>query len=1054
MSEVFEFKAEDFQVLEDIEYDETIQRPETIRFYTLDEQVTDAYEKLVPKGRTTKFQLEVLKNEVERLRDLYSTNIVATADDYHLREPQYGKKFDWIFPVYSSPDLKEYSFTDSYEPLFSEGRVKLPNFYRSLLMSLPKPFQSETEGSKYPLIIPTEFLNSEGEDPLRALPVFSFPKTRRHEDGRFDVIRSTMPGTSDLVNFKGYYAKKRPVDVPNPLPEHPFLQSADAVMIENTAELSEIVPSLDAIMTHAVPVTKDPYVEGMKYLKVYDIKLSDIPWESWKSRFPPADSSDIATDSLELKFPSSKSDQPSEKLLEYYEAYYPGLSPRYWLMNQLDGGELVIHMLMSQTGQNGTTELRPSADAEHSFPATTIAECDLVGLEWRDFQTRGLLRRTWEKKVTFQCIPLELLRQEKKQDGFKNRLQWKEGTSNEILETYLRALTKSYDVKEKPIRDAKVPLTPGREVPQQRKDVVAILEDKNRFADDKLRDITDIIRETIFDKKTYVDKNGAFVVCQHTLAILSGDLAADRRLFYDTWTAKVDGFRVCRSCGEQINSDVLQDQEEFTDDGRLIRHADALPTSQFHGHGIADQVKSLASIKTAFDTTKASDEVFFMMISLLHVMPDMSILLPILEIGRRLASQLKDAGGIAGIVQMVLLMQSHRPPLIPRRSFGSKPLTLSGYPRDKSESDGYTIVDSMILVLSKTLEAYPTSFKGSSASVMRLVLNNPKKVRTLTVGSIAAILKGSEPLRRSLAMAKAEAPTEQPMKPITMIPGDIAMPSKEEFGRITRPPDCPSFRIYWGSPREARIKQADVPLRPGIDQFVREESKRKLIERAESQRVTPVTLDVKDREVVARLKLMKEGATENWRTNVMIANRLSTLFAIPNPTANLDTMQKDDDLRDITKGYVYEMIKEISKTPQRKTAFQNALKNDTTLVLLLANVKEAKTVSNTLRAKERIRLTDLLREMKDDERAITKELIDRGLAPTLITDKDRKLIAEEQADTEIGVGLPVDFEEQGELPVGEDRVEDGNYGDYMNAPNNEGRDHVDVDMFDNDDRGI
>lgn len=227
-----------------------------------------------------------------------------------------------------------------------------------------------------------------------------------------------------------------------------------------------------------------------------------------------------------------------------------------------------------------------------------------------------------------------------------------------------------------------------------------------------------------------------------------------------------------------------------------------------------------------------------------------------------------------------------------------------------------------------------------------------------------------------------------------------------------------------------------------------------MIERAESQRVTPVTLDVKDREVVARLKLMKEGATENWRTNVMIANRLSTLFAIPNPTANLDTMQKDDDLRDITKGYVYEMIKEISKTPQRKTAFQNALKNDTTLVLLLANVKEAKTVSNTLRAKERIRLTDLLREMKDDERAITKELIDRGLAPTLITDKDRKLIAEEQADTEIGVGLPVDFEEQGELPVGEDRVEDGNYGDYMNAPNNEGRDHVDVDMFDNDDRGI
>jgi hypothetical protein len=38
--------------------------------------------------------------------------------------------------------------------------------------------------------------------------------------------------------------------------------------------------------------------------------------------------------------------------------------------------------------------------------------------------------------------------------------------------------------------------------------------------------------------------------------------------------------------------------------------------------------------------------------------------------------------------------------------------------------------------------------------------------------------------------------------------------------------------------------------------------------------------------------------------------------------------------------------------------------------------------------------------------------------------------------------------------VGEDRIEGGNYGDYSNAPNTEGRDYVDADMFDDDDRGI
>jgi hypothetical protein len=1063
MSEVFEFETKDFQVVEDIEYDETIQRPESIRFYTLNEQVTDAYEKLVPKGRITKFQLEVLKNEVDRLRDLYTSHIIVTADDYRLREPVYGKNFDWIFPVYATNTRRPYSYEASYNPLFDEAHIKLPNFYRSLLLGLPKPYQSEAEGTPFPITKPTEFVNTDGEEPERALPLFKFTRTQRHEDGRFDVLPVTMANTADLVDFVGYYAKKRAVDVPNPLPDHPFLKSAEAVMVETTAPLDEVVPSLDAVLTHAVPVTKDPYVEGLRYLKVYDIKLSDIPWKSWKSRFPPADSSDIATETLELAFPKSESDKPSEKLLEYYRPYFPGLSARYWLMNQLDGGELVVQMLLSQAGKNGTVELRLSADAEHTFPTTTIAECDLTGLDFQAFQTRGILRRTWtvgkKDMITFQCVPLELLRQERKQDGFKGRLQWKEGTSNDILETYLRALKKSVVLDEVVKKEPKTPITPAREVPQQRKDVITILEDKERFADDKLKDITQIIQEAIFSNKVYTDKDGAFVVCQHTLAILGGELAADRRLFYDTWTAKVDGFRVCRSCGEQINADVLEDQEEFSDTGRLMKHAEALPTTEFHGHGIADQITSLASLKNAFDFNKASDEVFFLLISVLHVLPDTTQLLPILDVGRRFSVALKDAAAIAGIVQAVLLLQSHRPALIPRRSFGSKSLTLSGFPRDSDEADGYTIVDSMILVLTKTLDAYPTSFKGASASIMRLVLSDPKKVRTLTVRSLTALLKQSPEMRKALNAGKSLIPVDEPMKPITMIPGDLVMPPPEAFGTIIHPPTCPSYRAYWTTSHLPQIRQDEVPLRPNINQFARPDSNRKLIAVSESERVKPVPVKVGDKDVLRRLKLMKTGATDNWRTNVMIANRLSTLFAIPNPTRTLDPDQKNDDLRDITKGYVYDLIAEISKDAQTKTRLQEAMKKDATLVLLFADVKEAKAITNTLRAKERTKLTDLLREMNDNERAVTKELLDRGLAGMLITSKDRSEFAKEAAqkeaeDADTGVGRPVDYEEQGELPVGEDRVEGGNYGDYSNAPNTEGRDYVDADMFDDDDRGI
>ena len=82
MSEDFTFEPSEFKVLEEIVHDETIQRPETIRFYTLEEQVGDAYDKMIPKGRTTKFQMEVLRKEADRLRQLYQDHIVPTAETY------------------------------------------------------------------------------------------------------------------------------------------------------------------------------------------------------------------------------------------------------------------------------------------------------------------------------------------------------------------------------------------------------------------------------------------------------------------------------------------------------------------------------------------------------------------------------------------------------------------------------------------------------------------------------------------------------------------------------------------------------------------------------------------------------------------------------------------------------------------------------------------------------------------------------------------------------------------------------------------------------------
>ena len=1048
--DLFTFKASEFTIIEEMVYDETIQRPEAVRFYTLDEQVGDAYEKMVPKGRTTKFQMEVLRKEADRLRQLYLDHIVPTADDYLLREPAYGKRFSWIHPVtdteaYRGADSNPYSIAKTWAPLFDEAHVRLPGFYNRMMAALPHPYATEgIEGVSYPLKEITEFVDADGKNPNRALPTFMSPRTQRHEDGRINILSVPIANTADVAKFIGYYADKRPVPVPNPLPSHDFLKSSDAFMIETTAPLSEVVPSLDAILTHAVPVTRDPYGEGMKYLRVYDVQLSDIPWSSWKSRFPPAEMH-VAKEVEKIEFPKSRGDKPSENLLQHYEEYFPAQSTRQWLMDQQDGGELVVHMLMSKAGQNGTVAMSPGADADFEYPKTTIKECELEGLDFHDFSIRGVLRRTWgaKDKITYQCIPLELIKQERKREGHKNRTQWKEKTHEDILDSYVRALVTGRPVKAKHVKEEKYESKPAREISHLRHEIIVLLNDPRRLPEDKVRDIGALVQESVLDGHIYVDSKGLFLLCLHTMAILLGDLAEDRRKFYDNWAVRVDGFRVCKFCGEHINADVLEDQEEFTDDGHVIRHAEALERATFSGHGALEQVKTLAGLRDQFDFKKSSDEVFFMLISLLHIIPEVDQLLPILTMGRTLAAQLDKSkldGGVAGIAQAVLMIQAHVPPLVPRRSFGSKPLTLRGYPRDVVSPDGYTIVDSLLLVLSKTLEAYPTSFKGSSATTMRGVLNDPKKIRALVVKCIGVLMKGSEPLRLALERAKAVLPAEEPTKPSTMIPGDLVMPPRDTFGRIRSPPECPTTRAYWMNARPPSIKQPDVPLRKGISHFEREGSiKTKMIEKSTSERVKPETTSVKDKEVIARLKSGKEGVFEDWHTNMLIATRLGSVFEMPMPVQTLDPDQKPDELRDITKGYVFEIVKEIGKDPIKKTKFDAMRKDDLAMMMLMADVKAAAATTNSLKAKERITYTERLRLMTDADREITKDLIDRGLAPYIISTKDRILFAkevgaeEDAVDPDLGVGLTIDEDDVGALPQFEDMRTRGNYGDFSGS---------------------
>jgi hypothetical protein len=104
-----------------------------------------------------------------------------------------------------------------------------------------------------------------------------------------------------------------------------------------------------------------------------------------------------------------------------------------------------------------------------------------------------------------------------------------------------------------------------------------------------------------------------------------------------------------------------------------------------------------------------------------------------------------------------------------------------------------------------------------------------------------------------------------------------------------------------------------------------------------------------------------------------------------------------------------------------------ALKQDITLRMLMTDKTNALKEDQGLRAREREVLKSRLREKNDAEREILKLLLDIGIAPYIITNKDREQYAKESED-----GVIVEAEEErpeGEYDVIQGQDEDRNIED-------------------------
>jgi hypothetical protein len=1041
---VLTFDPSEFVVLEDsIEVDETIQRPEAVRFFTIEEQETDAFELLMPKGRTTQFQRDEIRDVVTRMRELYDAHVLALPDDYALREPTRGTNLPWVHPVYADVELRPYSFKDSWAALFETPSAS--GYYPRLTAALPKPYTS-TGGVLQEVEQPTEFVNTAGEKPIRVLPVYTATKTVVHEDKTTEVVPRPMPGSEDVVNRLGFYLDARPTPIPNPLPDHPFLTSNKAGFVETTAPLLDVLPSLDAVLTHGVPVTSDPYGVAGPYLKLYDVKLSDIPWSSWKSRFPPVEVEQVLREKQELPFPKADELAPSAKILEAYKTTYaPGVSVREWLMRQDDGGEFVVKALLSKAIDNGSVESVPGVDLPvPEPPATTLAECSLMGLTFPDFLVKGLLRKTPAGKLI--CVPLEHVRQERARAGYLNRKPWKESTENDIKVEHLSAL-RGYRRQEPEIPILAEQKTPGKPDSVHRQEAVAILQDPRRHSRDKLRDLEEIVKDDILAKNVYTDADGSFVLCEHTLALLSGDLEKDRTFFYDVWTAKVEGWRVCKYCGERLLGDDLVDQEEFDEQGFVLNKKEALETGPvFHGESIAALAAGLKSMSGLFTLDDPCDSIVFHLLSLLQVLPTNGELVSFfLSKGREQTAKLgkmtnasMEGRGIIGLAITVLLLQAHTDPLLePRRSFWSKPMTFAGYPRDADTPEAFGLVDLLLMVLENTYRGFPTALSGPTKQIIRAVLTNPQRIRTSVLTILDKRLLPLPDIQKALAPARAKVKSLPP--PLPVVP---FLPIQTPLTTAVESPRCFSGQTILGGKNPPRIRQPAMSLRRIHPASVRETVTPPVSERVE---VAPVPTD----QIRRRLGLKGTVEKSGYRTALLLAAHLARTRQSALPVASVDPTQSTSLLRDIGAGFLKEASQGLKSVPT----------TDVTVFCLLADYTKSKAEARKVRATERITYVQRMANFTDLEREVNMELAKRGMAPVILALEERKELGrgvDLSHLVDVGVGLPQDTEEQGDIGQANAGagVDHGNYGDYNAVPFREGRDPYEASVLDDPARSI
>jgi hypothetical protein len=807
-------------------------------------------------------------------------------------------------------------------------------------------------------------------------------------------------------------------------------------------------------------------------LKVYDVKLSEIPWNLWQQKFPPVESAEL-TQALSVKFPDRKEDVPSESLLKIYTQWYSGNYPRRWLMTQEDAGVLVVKMLMSEVGKAGNVPpALPVEKPKPSFPESTPAEC-FDNSSFDQFISSGIYRPAYYADVDKAlkskkplppnfCIPTTFIQQERADLLKGDKVAWKETSGSDMLVEYQK-LMKTFlyaDVPTPPIPYEKFV---GKPESSMRPNIRAILTNEMRTSEDKVDAIKQVVADLQLQDKIYIDTGGSFVICSHTLADLQGEMS-DRLKYYNDWTAVVDGFRVCKFCGEQINTDVVTFQDEFDENGIPIISHDTLG-----GHGSSTNI-SIKELSSKFNLKNVGELVLYLLLSLLQIVPSIHQLVPIIDQIKKLTSALQknakipidkkhELEGMFGIIGMTLLLLTHEPFLIPKRSFGLK-MKLSGFPREEGDAH---VVDFLLGVLKKTIEATPNTYQGSVSTLFQSIISKTKSVKAEIIKLIPTFIAPFKDVLQSSKSRYEGVPEEESLNqismPLILISKTVFKPSEklgaEEFMSECKNPAPHCF--ITGSKLPILVQSAVI-----LDK-TNPSKNSSLIPKPDFR---SRSLFIEDKEIARLVKLgfpnmkldkLKEFVkTSDGLANLALVSQLLILMPksefVEERLSLVTFLQASDPslLRDASLGILYEVLHEINKTKELVQIVANALNTNLSLTMILYTKTQAEKETMELRAKERDLLKFRLRQMDDTQREITKMLLELGFGE-IVGKGDREIFAREyNVDVdrpEEGYNATRDYDDD-DVPVQngiEMTVDAGDYGDRAVRDNGDYANHGNVD---------